>query len=101
MNYEQSEILHLQSELRRANEKIRDLEARLTVEEDRHRKTKYERDEYKERMARSYDAYVTDPHEGYIPQSDVDELYEDNAHLTDENAELKAKLKAMEDDNVS
>jgi ubiquinone biosynthesis protein UbiJ len=93
------EIRSLEIDLRRAYTRIAELETQLRNEEDRHHRTKHERDEYKGRCDRSYDAYVTDPHEGYIPQSDVDELYEDIAHLTDENAALKAQLEAMENES--
>ena len=70
------EIENLRYELRKARDEIEQLKRNLYFEEDRHQQTKHECDEYKQRWNRSYDAYVIDPHEGYIPQEDVDELYE-------------------------
>jgi hypothetical protein len=70
------EIRNLQWKLRDARETIARLETLLRDEKDSHHSTSAQLKEYKERSSRAYDAYVTSNHEGYIPQEDVDDLYE-------------------------
>lgn len=95
-----SEIEHLRWKLRTANEEISKLKRELDNEQDSHKFTKRSLNEYVERSNRSYDAYVTDPHEYYIHQDDVNEMeaeYNERiAELERQNAELLTKLAEME-----